>query len=115
MKTNIIIIKREEESGNGIRYCEVKGTKWFNRCALPEHRKLQKGDVFNVYRREYETDSEGNITRWTCDRKYGCEYNGQSIEGSLADLDQYINDNDFLHRHIVPGKLGPYEYLKPLC
>lgn len=107
MKTNIIITKREE-SGNGIRYCEVKGTKWFNRCALPEHKKLQKGDVFNVYRREYQTDSEGNIIRWTCDRKYGCEYDGKSLETSLQAFDKELGE------YYTTGA-GRYNTCKPLA
>ena len=114
MAKNIIIRKRMEESVPGLRYCEIIGTKWFNRCNLQEHRKLQKGDIFNVFRIEYEEDGNGNITRWICDRKYGCEYNGRSIEGSLADLDQEINDKDYLRRYLVPGETGPWAYLKPL-
>lgn len=114
-KQNITITKREEDSFGGIRYCEIKGTRWINRCSLPEHRKLQKGDVFNVYRREYETDAQGNITRWTCDRKYGCEFDGRSVETSLAALDQYIDENDFMRRAFTEGPCGQYEYLKPLA
>lgn len=87
---NIIIRERKEEGFNGIRYCEVIGTKWFNRCALPAGRKMQKGDVFNIYRRQYETDSEGNIKRWICDEKHGCEYDGNSIETSLAAADMEL-------------------------
>ena len=74
---NITIIKREE-SDDQIRYCEIHGTKWINRMKLPEHKRMSKGDIFNVYRREYKTDAEGNITEWICDTKHGCEYDGKS-------------------------------------
>ena len=110
---NIIIRKREEESLKGMwQYCEVIGTRWLNRCKLPEHRKLQKGDVFNVYRIEYETDERGRLH--INERKYGCEYDGRSVESSLARTDQDIEQNDYLRRYLAPGTLGPWEYLKPL-
>lgn len=112
---NIIIRRREQDSLKGMyRYCEIIGTRWFNRCKLPWKKRLAKGELFNVYRIEYEEDGKGNVKRWLCENKYGCEYNGVSIESSLSDLDKYINDNDFLRRELVPGELGPYRYLKPL-
>ena len=106
---NIIIRKREEESLKGMyHYCEIIGTKWFNRCKLPWGKRLAKGDVFNVYRRQFETDSEGNITRWICDVKYGCEYDGRSKETSLAALDKWLEE----HYTTGNGRFHPY---KPLA
>lgn len=108
MAKNIIITKREEESLWGFRYCEVKGTKWFNRCVFPEDGRLEKGDVFNVYRREYETDSKGNITRWICDSKFGCEYDGRSIVSSLEAFDKELDE------YYTTGA-GRYSPRKPLA
>lgn len=114
MKNNIIITTRKEDSGHGVRYCEVKGTKWFNRCALPEHTKLNKGDVFNIYRREYKTDQAGNITEWICDVKHGCEYDGHSLKTSLAsadaDLEAYYTSSTY--RDLVAT--GEYYDMQPL-
>lgn len=89
MANNITIkTKKDEPTIPGIRYCVVTGAKYFNRCAIPTG--LRKGDMFNVYRREYETDQQGNITRWICDVKYGCIYDGHSLASSLATCDNEI-------------------------
>ena len=80
---NIIIRKREEESLKGMyHYCEIIGTKWFNRCKLPWGKRLAKGDVFNVYRIRYEEDGKGETERWIDEVKHGCEYDGVSLETS---------------------------------
>jgi hypothetical protein len=105
---NITIKTRPEESHDGINYCEVSGARWFNRCTLPANRHLTKGDMFNVYRREYKTDTEGNITEWLCDTKHGCIYDGKSVSSSLAVLDNELND----YYTTYPRSL--YNY-KPLC
>ena len=115
ISNNIIIREREEDSiKNVYHYCEVLGTKWINRCKLPYGKKMQKGDVFNVYRTEYTEDGKGNVKAWTCDRKYGCEFDGRSIETSLLALDQYIEENDYLRRELVPNSLSVWAYWKPL-
>lgn len=113
VSNNIIIREREEESLKGMYlYCEVIGTRWFNRCKLPEGKKMQKGDVFNVYRVEYVTDERGRLS--IDELKYGCEYDGRSIETSLLALDEHISENDYLRRRLVPGPTGPWQPMKPL-
>jgi Fe-S-cluster-containing hydrogenase component 2 len=79
---------------------------------LPEGKKMQKGDVFNVYRVEYVTDERGRLS--IDERKYGCEFDGRSIETSLLALDEHINENDYLRRRLVPGPTGPWQPMKPL-
>ena len=111
---NITITKREE-SDNEIRYCEITGTKWINRLAWPEHKRMKKGDIFNVYRREYETDSEGNITQWICDIKHGCEYDGISIESSVAACDNELGKYYTSSTYRANVKVGIYDDMKPLC
>ena len=113
ISNNIIIREREEESLKGMYlYCEIIGTRWFNRCKLPEGKKMQKGTVFNVYRVEYVTNERGRLS--IDERKYGCEYDGRSIETSLLALDEHINENDYLRRRLVPGPAGPWQPMKPL-
>lgn len=111
---NITIIKREE-SDDQIRYCEIHGTKWINRMKLPEHKRMSKGDIFNVYRREYKTDAEGNITEWICDTKHGCEYDGKSIESSLASLDNELGEYYTSSTYQANVKAGVYKEMLPLC
>ena len=103
----ITVKKRKEESQHGINYYEVTGAKWFNRCATPSGRNLRKGDLFNVYRREYETDQQGNITRWLCDTKHGCIYDGKSLSSSLQACDNELTE------YYTTG-LGKYENAQPL-
>ena len=111
---NITITKREE-SDNEIRYCEIHGTKWINRLAWPEHKRMKKGDIFNVYLREYKTDAEGNITEWICDIKHGCEYDGKSIESSVAALDNELGEYYTSSTYQANVKAGVYKELLPLC
>lgn len=113
ISNNIIIREREEESLKGMYlYCEVIGTRWFNRCKLPENKKMQKGTVFNVYRVEYVTDERGRLS--IDEHKYGCEFDGRSIETSLLALDEHINENDYLRRQLVPNSPSVWAYWKPL-
>jgi hypothetical protein len=109
MKTNITIKHNAENSIEGVyNYYEITGAKYFNRCKIACGIRLRKGDVFNVYRRQFETDSEGNITRWICDVKYGCEYDGRSKETSLAALDKWLEE----YYTTGAGRYNPY---KPLA
>jgi hypothetical protein len=114
ISNNIVIRERQEESVEHVyHYCEVLGTKWINRCKLPWGR-LRKGDIFNAYRMEYTEDGKGNVKEWTCEHKYGCEYDGVSVVSSLLALDQYIDENDYLRRELVPNSPTPWAYWKPL-
>lgn len=109
MKTNITIKHNAENSIEGVyNYYEVSGAKYFNRCKIACGIRLRKGDVFNVYRRQFETDSEGNITRWICDVKYGCEYDGRSIVSSLETFDKELDE----YYTTGAGRYHPY---KPLA
>ncbi len=102
MAKNNIKIDLIEELEWGIKYCSVKGTKWFNRVSIPTKRKLEKGDILNVYRREEH-----------CDIKYGCVYDGKSLESSLARTDKDIQNDSSLRKNIFPD--GSYGYLEPIC
>ena len=105
---NIIIRKREEESLKGMyHYCEIIGTKWFNRCKLPWGKRLAKGDVFNVYLIRYEEDGKGEIKRWIDEVKHGCEYDGVSLETSLQQCDKELEE------YYTTGN-GRYAPCKPL-
>jgi hypothetical protein len=114
ISNNIVIRERKEDSLEGMYiYCEVLGTKWINRCKLPVRGKLQKGDVFNVYRIEYTEDGRGNVKDWICESKFGCEFDGVSVASSLAALDQYIDEHDFMRRELEPNTFEPWHYWKP--
>lgn len=114
MATKIILRKRDE-SDNYANYFAVEGAKYINRANVLVHYRMRKGDIFNVYRREYEEDEKGNITNWTCDKKYGCEFDGKSIETSIEsldkELDEYYNSETF--RNNV--ELGLWEDVKPIA
>lgn len=71
-------------------YYQITGAKWFNRASIP-FGKLEEGDMFNVYRREYTVDKNGNIKDWICDIKHGCFYDGISVESSLEALDKELD------------------------
>lgn len=89
-------------------YYQVKGTRWFNRAAIPFGR-LNAGDMFNVYRKEYQIDDKGNITKWICDIKHGCIYDGYSIERSMEALDkeleEYYSSERYISNHGVMAPL----------
>lgn len=108
---NIIIRERQEESLKGMyHYCEVIGTKYFNRCKLPWFKNLKKGDIFNVYYIKYVEDGTGRVKEWIAEVKHGCEYDGVSVETSFAALDKelteyYTNGDGRFHNNIKPLEL----------
>lgn len=105
---NIIIRHSAINSIKGVyNYYEVIGTKYFNRCKVACGRRMQKGDVFNVYYIKYEEDGKGNIKRWISETKHGCEYDGKSIRTSLQQCDKELEE------YYTTGD-GRYHPCKPL-
>lgn len=61
---------------NGVRYYNIINAKFIILAKL--RGKYEIGDIFNVYT---ETD-----------RKYGCEWDGESIESSIEKLETALSD-----------------------
>ena len=70
-------------------YYQVIGCKWFNRAKVP-FGKLEKGDIINIYRKEYEVNAKGDVSKWIEDSKYGCEFDGVSLESSFKKADEEL-------------------------
>lgn len=58
----------------GVQYYDIEGSKYIKVAKL--RIDSQKGDIFNVYT--------------ATGRKYGCEYDGMSIEDSIQALEEEI-------------------------
>lgn len=63
---------------NGVRYYIIKNAKYISFAKL--RGKYEVGDIFNVY-----TES---------DTKYGCEWDGKSIESSIEKFETELSETD---------------------
>lgn len=107
MKTKIKVTLIDREI---YPYYKIEGCKWINRARIPD--KMEKGYVFSVYRREYEVDKNGNITKWIHDQKHGCEYDGKSLVSSLKKADKEIEEYYAQYKNIY-GDMKPLTGLEP--
>lgn len=72
-------IKAEfNEQINGVRHYLIKNAKFITFAKL--RGRYDKGDIFNVYTEK--------------DTKYGCEWDGISIESSIEKLETELTDNN---------------------
>ncbi len=79
------------EVANGVRYYDVHGAKHITLAKMRDE-TYEKGDIFNVY-----TATES---------KYGCEYDGLSVESSIERFEAE-------HKTLFRGKRSPAPDLTP--